>query len=156
MKILESQSAVLSNYEVYQHLTDQRDRYKQKKHRGPPNLETVVREMLQYLRTAPSPLSQKPLTYTPEAIAQIIEKLSPYELSKGEMVMILNLRPASIAALNTVIEDMTERYSDEQQEEMVGIVADVLGQFEVAEAEANGDAGEGEGEDVNMNDAEAS
>ncbi|EFZ01385.1 hypothetical protein MHUMG1_02413 [Metarhizium humberi] len=153
MKILESQSAVLSNYEVYQHLTDQRDRYKQKKHRGPPNLETVVRE---YLRTAPSPLSQKPLTYTPEAIAQIIEKLSPYELSKGEMVMILNLRPASIAALNTVIEDMTERYSDEQQEEMVGIVADVLGQFEVAEAEANGDAGEGEGEDVNMNDAEAS
>lgn len=45
MKILESQSAVLSNYEVYQHLTDQRDRYKQKKHRGPPNLETVVREV---------------------------------------------------------------------------------------------------------------
>ncbi|EFY90328.1 Calcitonin peptide-receptor component protein [Metarhizium acridum CQMa 102] len=148
MKILESQSAVLSNYEVYQHLTDQRDRYKQKKHRGPPNLETVVRE------TAPSPLSQKPLTYTPEAITQIIEKLSPYELSKGEMVMILNLRPASIAALNTIIEDMPERYSDEQQEEIVGIVADVLGQFEVAEAEENGDAGEGE--DVNMNDAEAS
>lgn len=45
MKILESQSAVLSNYEVYQHLTDQRDRYKQKKHRGPPNLETLVREV---------------------------------------------------------------------------------------------------------------
>lgn len=54
MKILEAQSAVLSNYEVYQHLADQRDRYKQKKHRGPPNLETVVREVryaLRYLTT---------------------------------------------------------------------------------------------------------
>lgn len=110
--------------------------------------------MLQYLRTAPSPLSQKPLTYAPEAIAQIIDKLSPYELSKGEMLMVLNLRPASIAALNTIIEDMPERYSDEQQEEMVAIVAEVLGQFEVAEAEENGDAGEDA--DVNMNNAEAS
>lgn len=45
MKILESQSAVLSNYEVYEHLSDQRDRYKQNKRRGPPNLETVVREV---------------------------------------------------------------------------------------------------------------
>lgn len=107
--------------------------------------------MLQYLRTAPSPLSQKPLPYTPECIGQVIEKLSPYELSKGEVVMILNLRPASIAALNTIIEDMPERYSDEQQEEMVNIVAELLGQFEVAEAEDNG-AGAEDG-DVSMNDA---
>lgn len=45
MKIVEAQSAVLSNYEVLQHLVDQRARYKQKKRRGPPNLETVVREV---------------------------------------------------------------------------------------------------------------
>jgi hypothetical protein len=110
--------------------------------------------MLQYLRTAPSPLSQKPLTYTPGGIAQIIKRFAPYELSKGEVVMILNLRPASIAALNTIIEDMPERYSDEQQEEMVNIVAEVLGQFEVAEEEENGEAGEGG--DVNMQDGAAS
>lgn len=45
MKIIESQSAVLSNFEVYQHLTEQRNRYKKAKRRGPPNLETVVREV---------------------------------------------------------------------------------------------------------------
>lgn len=45
MKVIESQSAVLTNYEVYQHLVDQRDRYKKTKRRGPPNLETVVREV---------------------------------------------------------------------------------------------------------------
>lgn len=45
MKILEAQSAVLTNYEVYEHLTEQRERYKSAKRRGPPNLETVVREV---------------------------------------------------------------------------------------------------------------
>lgn len=45
MKILESQSAVLTNYEVHQHLSEQRQRYKQGMRRGPPNLETVVREV---------------------------------------------------------------------------------------------------------------
>lgn len=45
MKILEAQNAVLTNYEVYKHLTEQRERYAQDKRRGPPNLETVVREV---------------------------------------------------------------------------------------------------------------
>lgn len=48
MKILESQNAVLTNYEVYQHLTDQQNRgpeNKKQRHRGPSNLETVVREV---------------------------------------------------------------------------------------------------------------
>jgi hypothetical protein len=49
MKILEAQSAVLTNYEVYQHLVDQsaarRARPGRGKKRGPPNFETVVREV---------------------------------------------------------------------------------------------------------------
>ncbi|KAG5998114.1 hypothetical protein E4U52_001715 [Claviceps spartinae] len=147
MKIIEAQSAVLSDYEVYQHLSDQRNSYKQNKRRGPPNMETVVRELLQYLRTEPNPLSQQPLTYTPDCIAQLLEKLRPYELSKGEVVMVLNLRPASVASLNTIIEDMSERFSEEQQEDMVNIVAQVLGRFDVPEEE-NGD--------VEMDDAGAS
>lgn len=56
--------------------------------------------------------------------------------------MILNLRPASVAALNTVIEEMSERFSDEQQEEMVAIILEVLGQFEAAQPDANGNADE--------------
>lgn len=45
MKILEAQSAVLSNFEVFQHAVDQRKRYKKSKRRGPPNLENVMREV---------------------------------------------------------------------------------------------------------------
>ncbi|KAK3196886.1 hypothetical protein K4F52_000230 [Lecanicillium sp. MT-2017a] len=155
MKVIEAQSAVLSNYEVFQHLTDQRDGYKKIKRRGPPNLETVVRELLQYLSTRPSPLSQKPLTYHPACVKELIEKLQPYELSKGEVVMILNLRPATTPALNTVLEDMADRYTDEQQEEMVAIIAEVLGEFrsENGAEVTNGGADEHANDDVAMDDA---
>lgn len=55
MRILEAQSAVLSNYEVFQHLIDQRSRYKQQKRRGPPNLETVVTEVWHLFFSAHNP-----------------------------------------------------------------------------------------------------
>lgn len=45
MKILESQNAILTNYEVYRHLTEQKEKYAQEKRKGPPNYETVVREV---------------------------------------------------------------------------------------------------------------
>ncbi|KAJ4269601.1 hypothetical protein NW762_001268 [Fusarium torreyae] len=150
MKVIESQAAVLTNFEVYQHISDQRERYKNAKRRGPPNLETVVRELLQYLRTNPGPLSQEPLPYSEDCIAKLLERLRPYNLAKGEVVMILNLRPASVAALNTVVEEMSERFNEEQQEAMVNIIAEVLGQFPAAEEGA-----EEEGADISMNDAAA-
>lgn len=98
----------------------------------------LVVQLIQYLQSYPNPLSQKPSPYKSDCIAKLLERLSPYELSKGEVVMILNLRPASVAALNTVIEEMSERFSDEQQEEMVNIILAVLGQFEAADPNANG------------------
>ncbi|CEI70132.1 hypothetical protein FVEN_g11307 [Fusarium venenatum] len=147
MKILEAQSAVLTNYEVYQHVTEQRERYKTAKRRGPPNLETVVRELLQYLRTNPGPLSQEPVSYTEGCISKLLERLRPYNLAKGEVVMIINLRPASVAALNTVVEEMSERFDEEQQEAMVSIITEVLGQFPASEEEGAAD--------VSMNDAAA-
>lgn len=45
------------------------------------------------------------------------------------MIMIFNLRPSSIAALNTIIEDMEDRFDEERQGEIVAIIADVLGKF---------------------------
>lgn len=65
--------------------------------------------------------------------------------------MILNLRPASVAALNTVIEDMTDRFDDEQQEAIVTAIAEVLGMFPEP---AEGEEGEQEG-DVSMADGAA-
>jgi len=45
MKILESQNALLSNYEVYQHIVDQQKRNKSYKRRVPGNLATLMTEV---------------------------------------------------------------------------------------------------------------
>lgn len=108
-------------------------------------------KLLQYMRTNPNPLSQNPLTYTQDSISQLLERLRPYNLAKGEVVMLINLRPASVAALNTIIEDMTERFDEEQQEAIVAAIAEVLGMFPEAE-EGQGEQGEG---DVDMADGAA-
>lgn len=46
MKVIESQSAVLSNFEVYQHVLDLKKR-KKTRSRGPPNYENVLKEVRQ-------------------------------------------------------------------------------------------------------------
>ncbi|KAI0602426.1 RNA polymerase III, subunit C17 [Biscogniauxia sp. FL1348] len=141
MKILEAQSAVLTNVEVYEFLNDQAKRYHDQKRRGPANLETLRKEVLQYLESHPNPLSQKPLPYDTSAIPKLIQRLRPYEMSKGELAMIVNMRPTSVANLNAVLEDMEERFGDDQQQEIVDIVIEILGQFPPpAEEDDQGDA----------------
>lgn len=104
------------------------------------------------MRTNPNPLSQDPNPYSPECIAALLERLRPYELSKGEMIMILNLRPVSVPALSTVIEEIVERYTTDQQDEMVEIIAEVLGQFDPPPAADEEDNEGGEAADVSMGD----
>lgn len=100
-----------------------------------------------------NPLSQKPSAYNPKCIPELMDRLRPYDLSKGELVMLFNLRPASVPALNTIIEDMGDRFEEHQPEEMLEIIAEVLGSFPVPDEEAqNGADGGG---DVAMGDAEA-
>lgn len=73
--------------------------------------------------------------------------------------MILNIRPDSVAALNTVIEHMADRFSAEQQEDIMAIIAEVLGQFPKPDANADGeeeaDGGENGEADVSIADNKA-
>lgn len=106
--------------------------------------------MLTYLREKPSPLEKQEETqaYSPAAIPLLLEKLReadlPGELTKGELLSILNMRPSSSAILSTAIEDMEERFTEEEQNRIVDIIAEVLGRDE-----AEGEEGaEGEGEQM--------
>ncbi|KAI3323925.1 HRDC-like protein [Xylariaceae sp. AK1471] len=129
MRILEAQNAVLTNAEVYTFLSDQAKQYKDQKRRGPNNLEMLRGEMLKYFETFPNPLSQKPLPYDVSSIPVLLERLSPYNITKGECIMVVNLRPTTIAALNAVLEDMEGRFDEQKQEEILNIVIGVLGEF---------------------------
>lgn len=60
------------------------------------------------------------------------------------MLIILNLRPLDLGLLDCVIEECDERFSAEQQEEILGVIGEVLGRGE--EQQVNGGAVEGGGE----------
>ncbi|KAK4038116.1 RNA polymerase Rpb4-domain-containing protein [Parachaetomium inaequale] len=145
MKILESQNALLSNYEVYQHITDQRKRNKAQNRRVPGNAHHVMTEVVTYLGEKPSPLEKQEETqaYSPAAITRLLEKLREAnlssELTKGELLSILNLRPSSSALLSTAIEDMEERFSEEEHNKIVDIIAEVLGRAETMDEGGEGD-----------------
>lgn len=105
------------------------------------------RQLLQYFEAFPSPLSQanpatgqRPPFDAADAIPRLVRRLRPYHLAKGELVMILNLRPTNVPTLNAVLEDMEDRFTPEQQEDIVAGVAEVLGGFEAQDGEGDGDA----------------
>ncbi|KAF4637174.1 hypothetical protein G7Y89_g911 [Cudoniella acicularis] len=148
MKILEAQAATLTNYEVYTHLVDQRVRHekldddersqrsakKEWKHRRqneegrrPGNLNTLRKELLEYLCEAPSPLGSKPFPYGEQTIRNLLEALRPWDLTKGEVIMIVNLRPTKLENLNVIIEQMDDRFPEEDQVRLLHVIAEVLG-----------------------------
>jgi hypothetical protein len=58
----------------------------------------------------------------------LLQKLREFEFTKAEIIMIMNLRPTKPENLNTIIEEMEERFSsDEQQQKIVDLIAEVLG-----------------------------
>ncbi|KAI1305481.1 HRDC-like protein [Xylaria venustula] len=129
MRILEAQNAVLTNVEVYKFLTEQAKQYQSEKRRGPSNLESLRKEMLNYFETFPSPLSQKPLPYNVDAIPILLKRLQPYNITKGECIMIVNMRPTTSPALNAVLEEMEGRFDEQQTEEIINIIVEVMGDF---------------------------
>ncbi|KAK3989777.1 RNA polymerase Rpb4-domain-containing protein [Cladorrhinum sp. PSN332] len=163
MKVLESQVAIISNFEVYQQIFDIRAQYKawnkvnSKKLPLPENLFNLQTEILDYLKTKPSPLREQDQKrhYNEDVYLQLLEKLLEenlrQKLTKGEAICIFNIRPSSTATLNGIIEDMSNRFSEEEQNRIVEIVAEVLGHDDPeveGEEEAEGDdAGEEEGDE---------
>ncbi|KAI0147743.1 RNA polymerase Rpb4-domain-containing protein [Xylariaceae sp. FL1272] len=137
MRILEAQSAVLTNVEVYGFLKEQAQQYQAQKRRGPGNLEMLRGEMIKYFETDPSPLSQKIQPYDASAIPPLLQKLRQFGISKGECIMIVNLRPTTEVGLNVVIEQMDTRFTKEQQDEILAIIVDSLGQFPIQEEAAD-------------------
>ncbi|SZF04644.1 unnamed protein product [Blumeria hordei] len=130
MKILEAQSAVLTNYEVFTHLNANEKRHPKYGREGRPrNLVTVTKELLEYFGEAPSPLASEPFPYHEQTIRTLLEKLRCWDFTKAEIIMIINLRPTKPENLNTVIEEMDSRFPEEDtQSEICAAIMGVLGQ----------------------------
>ncbi|KAI9846666.1 MAG: hypothetical protein M1837_003721 [Sclerophora amabilis] len=143
MKILETQSAHLTHYEVLSHLESLRRRHTataQKRGSSAAmksgNMETVMKEVVDYLHRRPSPLASTN-TYDTNTIRNLFTALQPFDLTKAELLMIINLRPSNLTILDTIIEEMDERFTEAEQEEILRLVGEVLGLDEDSEINGN-------------------
>lgn len=98
-----------------------------------PRQLTYTPKIVEHFRTSPDPLSQRPITYDADTIGRLVERLRDYDLTKGEVIMILNVRPENVAILNCLVEDAESRFNEDQQNEMVAIIEETLGPFPVKE-----------------------
>jgi hypothetical protein len=74
----------------------------------------------------------------------LLKALREYELTKAELLMILNLRPDNAGVLDCVVEELDQRFSEGEQEAILGVVSGVLGAPVGEEGEGVG-VGWGEG-----------
>ncbi|GAA5988128.1 hypothetical protein JCM10908_002074 [Rhodotorula pacifica] len=89
----------------------------------PQDLHTVSWEAVQYLEADAHPMRRQ----TSAGVAKLLDGLDDYELTKSERLQIVNLAPQTLVELHVCIEDLAERYSDEQQEALLDLVRSHLG-----------------------------
>lgn len=75
------------------------------------------------------------LNYESANVTALVKQLKPYTnttgnpagLYKNEVLMMINLRPTELMVLDIIVEELDERFTPEQQEEIVDIVRNFLG-----------------------------
>jgi hypothetical protein len=78
---------------------------------------------MDYLTSPPSPLND----YSQSTIRDLLQALEPFQLEEAELLMILNLRPASVPELDVVVEEAQDRFGEDKMIEIVDIIERVLG-----------------------------
>ncbi|XTI94521.1 HRDC-like protein [Cenococcum geophilum] len=164
MKILESQSAVLTNYEVLTHLLELDAEYSGADGEGrarkkPDNLKIIMKDpypdptigvagcltrpqTLTYLRRPNAPLTDPYNASALTSSSSLFARLAPkYRITKAEYVMLFNLRPKNLAELEVIIEEASTRFGEEELMEILETVADVLGYAGGGSGQAGAGAG---------------
>ncbi|KAJ1824857.1 hypothetical protein GGH91_000673 [Coemansia sp. RSA 2671] len=149
MEVLDRQEALVSNYEVLMVLQEEDQRHKKIKPKShvkyPENVSTLKFEALQYLNgTACS-------TQSAAQIAALKSGLAGYDLTKAEVLQIINLRPKKPVELFLIIEECEERFGDAEIEEIMRVILTALPRDDDDDddeegGEEEGDEAQGEGE----------
>jgi len=63
---------------------------------------------------------------SPSDTSTFLRKLQPFQLTKSEVIMLLNLRPEDTIVLDCIIEEFDYRHGETEQEELLAIIKDSL------------------------------
>ena len=120
MEVLNERAAMVSNYEVLnllqEKMKDDAGKKRHKKQRQ-ENLATISYEVTKYLEKTPCKLQNE------EVIRDFLVEVAPFNLTKGEKLQLLNLRPSTPVEIQLIIEESEERLkTDEELEKLLAIV----------------------------------
>ena len=127
MEVLNERAAMVSNYEVLnllqEKMKDDAGKKRHKKQRQ-ENLATISYEVTKYLEKTPCKLQNE------DVIRDFLVEVAPFNLTKGEKLQLLNLRPSTPVEIQLIIEESEERLkTDEELEKLLAIVAGARGRY---------------------------
>ncbi|XP_053702765.1 DNA-directed RNA polymerase III subunit RPC9 [Synchiropus splendidus] len=124
MEVKNANAAMLSNYEVFQLLTDlkeqRKDSGKNKNSAGQQNLNTIMYETLKYLSKTPCSRQD------PKIVKEFLTAMMPQKFTKAEKLQLMNHRPQTAVEIQLMVEESEERLSEEQIEELIQTVSEIL------------------------------
>ncbi|XP_044849549.1 DNA-directed RNA polymerase III subunit RPC9 isoform X2 [Mauremys mutica] len=124
MEVKDANAALLSNFEVFQLLTDlkqqRKDSGKHKQSSGQQNLNTIMYETLKYISKTPCRFQ------SPEIVRDFLKAMKGHKLTKAEKLQLLNHRPMSAVEIQLMVEESEERLTEEQIESLLQTVSSIL------------------------------
>ena len=148
MEIINKNSALLSNFEVYKLLKETKEIQDLKYNKSinqqniDKHLPTVVYESLKYLEKTAC------INYSKEIIEIFLKQSEKFKLTKVEKLQLLNQRPTTAVELQLLIENSEERFTIEQMDEILDFINNLLPGITKEEEEEEQIEGE-EGKNLN-------
>ena len=137
MKILAERDALLTNFEVLQHINEVKRHNtanKELRNHSPSsfqNLDTIIIELQRYLKERPAGNEKHP--QTKEGMENFLRTLhsNGIKLEKAERLQLIDLSPSSEPVLYNVIEECEQRLDPNQISLVLSLISEHLG-FEPA------------------------
>lgn len=146
MKILDAGTEMLDDRDVLNYIALKRKQHEAEdidsKHSGlkpakrPENFLRALKKHEEHLSNPERPFASNP-AYDSQGqyLWELMRRLKDLELTKPELLMLVNHRPYRRSQLQPMIEDVESRYTEAQQERIRVAVVEVLGMPEPKEEE---------------------